>query len=47
MGGIPDDTVADSTDLTLAHVVRGIIDLAGPKFDADGRCLGHVEDRLG
>jgi hypothetical protein len=37
----PDSVIADpSSDFeqrALAHVVRGILDLAGVKFDADGR----------
>ena len=35
----PDSVIADPSfdQRALAHVVRGILDLAGLKFDADGR----------
>ena len=42
---IADDTAAEMHEPALAHVVRGILDLSGLKFDADGRLFdGNVRN---
>ena len=42
---IADDTATEMHEPALAHVVRGILDLSGLKFDADGRLFdGNVRN---
>ena len=42
----PDDIISGNPEerfdaRALAHVVRGVLDLAGLKFDAEGRCIAR------
>ena len=40
-----DDKATELHERALAHVVRGILDLSGLKFDADGRLFdGNVRN---